>query len=141
MDPEIRTSFHIAGDDFSPEDITQQLGIIPDEIWYKGDQVKNLKLIRKQTAWCLTSELETPSLNINDYIVPLIEVLYPKREILVSVCNGLGLYCEISCVIEIVNQAPILHLDPDISGKIHDLNTHLDFDIYCFREEDSERLC
>ena len=129
MDPEIRIEFHIIGENFSPEGFTKIINISPTRVWHVGDSVTKTKLLRKKNAWCFSKKVNKESLDINDYISPIVDELLPKRKIISSFCASQDLYLEISCVIYIINQTPILHLDPALLTKLHKLNVDVDFDI------------
>lgn len=137
MDPEIRVEFHLVGNEITPQEITDILGITPSRIFIKGEKrfpKLNLKPTHKENAWSLRASKDISSLDINDYIKPVVEILFPIREKLIILCEEKDLYSELSCVIEIIEQSPIMHLEPDLISKIALLQTHIDFDIILTEE-------
>jgi len=129
MDPEIKVEFHITGTKITPDEITNFLGISPTDTWNLGDSIQGTKLKRKHNGWCYSIGVQENTLDVVDYIVPLINFLLPKSELIIKVCQEHGLFSEIACSIYVANQTPVLHLDTEVMSNLVRMKTHLDFDL------------
>jgi len=129
MDPEIRVEFILTGTKITPDEITNLLGITPTKTWEHGEPIKGTILRRKYNGWCFSIENEKESLDLMDYIQPLVDSILPKSELITRIIKEYELVSEISCGIYIVEQTPIFHFDPEIMAKLVKINTEVDIDI------------
>ena len=62
---QIGVSLRIMGEVFDIEKLTEQLGVLPSETWYKGDLIRNTGKRRTYTAWIYNIDrLETLDIGI-----------------------------------------------------------------------------
>jgi hypothetical protein len=129
MDPKIKVEFRITGTKITAEEITNFLGISPTSTWNLGDSIQGTKIRRKHNGWCISIGNIENSLDLMDYIEPLIKFLLPKSELIAEFCSGNGLYCEIACTIYIIDQTPIINFSPILFSNLAELKTNLDIDL------------
>ncbi|OMC69255.1 hypothetical protein BK126_11040 [Paenibacillus sp. FSL H7-0326] len=126
------TEFSIIGELFTAEDITSQLEIAPSEFYTKGDKIKNRDIVRKESAWSISTGYEE-SLDINMQLNKLISVLKNKKNELLELKRSHDLFYKFFIVIKIEqNQTPAIYLDIDTISFVNDIGAELDFDLYVF---------
>ncbi len=124
--------FAIIGENFTKQNITNQLQIEPTEFYSKGDKIKNRDLYRKETAWSLATEYEE-SLDINLQLNKLISILNDKKEELLKLKRTYNLFYKFFIVIKIEeNETPAIYLDTTTISFANDLGIEFDFDLYIF---------
>lgn len=79
----VMVEFTLTGDQFNPDFIAERLEIKPNEIYYKGDQAKHRKAVRKETCWSINTGYQE-SLDVNIQLRDVIEKIRPKKMILKS---------------------------------------------------------
>ncbi|MEK5057532.1 MULTISPECIES: DUF4279 domain-containing protein [unclassified Paenibacillus] len=128
----VMTEFSIIGELFTAEDITSQLEIAPSEFYTKGDKIKNRDIVRKESAWSISTGYEE-SLDINMQLNKLISVLKNKKNELLELKRSHDLFYKFFIVIKIEqNQTPAIYLDIDTISFVNDIGAELDFDLYVF---------
>lgn len=128
MDPEVKVEFIISGE-VVPQIITDKLGLQPSRIWEKGDIIKNTKIVRKQNGWCLSSSLQSPSIDVESHIQSILDTLLPKANELVKLCKNYRLYSEFACSIDLIYKTPIINLSLNTLNEISKLKSGIDIDI------------
>lgn len=129
MDPKIRTEFQIVSKQLSPEEITDQLGIVPTRKLYLGDLIGGSQIRMKANIWCFSVCIQEETLNASDYLTPLVESLLPIKEKILKLYKNKQISCVIECGLHIIEQTPILDLTPVLLLNIAELNANLDIDI------------
>ncbi|MCM3130555.1 DUF4279 domain-containing protein (plasmid) [Paenibacillus urinalis] len=128
----VMAEFAIIGENFTKQNITNQLQIEPTEFYSKGDKIKNRDLYRKETAWSLATEYEE-SLDINLQLNKLISILNDKKEELLKLKRTYNLFYKFFIVIKIEeNETPAIYLDTTTISFANDLGIEFDFDLYIF---------
>ncbi|MFD2701427.1 DUF4279 domain-containing protein [Paenibacillus shunpengii] len=128
----VMTEFSIIGELFTAEDITSQLEITPSEFYTKGDKIKNRDIVRKESAWSISTGYEE-SLDINMQLNKLISVLKNKKNELLELKRSHDLFYKFFIVIKIEqNQTHAIYLDIDTISFVNDIGAELDFDLYVF---------
>ncbi|MED1724657.1 DUF4279 domain-containing protein [Brevibacillus parabrevis] len=128
----VMVEFTLTGDQFNPDLITEKLEIKPNEIYYKGDQVKHRKAVRKETCWSINTGYQE-SLDVNIQLRDVLEKIWPKKNDLreLQVENNLEIkFCIVIKIEE--NQTPAIYLDSDIIAFAHEIKAEFDFDLYIY---------
>ena len=125
----IKVEFVLTGTRLSPDGIIHLLGITPVRTWQKGDSIQDTKLRRKHNGWCLSIKGNENSIDLADYITPLLEVLLPKSELITDICREYELDAEFSCVIYIKDEAPIINFSTTNVINLAKLHAAIDVDI------------
>ncbi|MCK4261111.1 MAG: DUF4279 domain-containing protein [Halanaerobiales bacterium] len=122
----------IVGEDFKLDIITNELDILPTEHWVKGEQVPNRNTVRKDTCWSYGLGSEE-TLNINIQLLKLVEILCPKKDILIRLKKMLQLEYLILVTINIENDVkPIIGIKSTVIELMNDIGAELDIDLYLF---------
>lgn len=129
MVPKIQVEFRITGTQVPPDKITQLLNMNPTRTWLMGDSIQGTKLRRKQNGWCFSIDKLEDNINLEEYIQPLVKVLLSKAQSIRQICQKYDLSSEISCVIYVTDDTPIINLNPTVISEIADLNSIIDIDI------------
>jgi hypothetical protein len=87
MIPEIEADFRLVGSNIFPDDITRFLGITPSVTWLAGEYVQKTMLRRKEHGWLLKGIGPHQTYEMSDVIFPLLDVLLPKSELIVELCD------------------------------------------------------
>jgi hypothetical protein len=130
MNPEIKAEFQIKSDYRSNEEITYILGIAPTKEIKKNELIKGSKIKMTKNLWAFSIENPIESLDICDFILPLLVSLERKKEAILELSHEDGIHCVIECPIYIHDQTPIMSLSTEVIHRIYELNTEIDFDIY-----------
>ncbi|PSF39549.1 hypothetical protein C7H19_01805 [Aphanothece hegewaldii CCALA 016] len=132
MKSEISVSLTLTGLDLQPDKITTKLGINPTKIWFKGDLINLKGKIRySDNGWSLKSQLDE-SMELEAHIKSIFEQLQPVWKDLKEIC--FFYQTEISCVVYVSEQVPIIYFNSEILNQIHQLNAALDVDLYILPE-------
>ncbi|MCR8842638.1 DUF4279 domain-containing protein [Paenibacillus sp. SC116] len=134
----VKAYFSLFGDDFPLDVVTEQLGIKPTMAYRKGDVIKRKSSIkhdgrvhyRKETAWDLGMDYEE-SLDVDDQLSKIINVLSDKREVIVEIQNRFCVECKLFIVI-IVEEGltPVLFLNKRAIDFAHAIHAEIDIDLY-----------
>jgi len=138
MLPKIRADFCITGIEIPPDKITSLLGISPTKTWQVGESIQGTALKRKFNGWCISKEYER-DLNLVKPVKSLLEILLPKSKVINHICNEYKLECEMSCVIYVTDETPIIDFEQDVISKLAELKTTLDIDIILTRTSQNQK--
>lgn len=120
--------FKLYGENFDPEEITNKLLIQPTETGKKGERGKYM--ILKKSYWEVSTDYEV-SLDINDQLRKIVNLLKDKKDVIVDLQNSLGLECKFQLVIMIRNeQTPACYLEKEMIHFASSINAFFDFDMY-----------
>lgn len=124
--------FSIYGENFDIKEVSDKLGMTPDESWIKGDRINNQNITRKETCWSINTGYQE-SLDINVQLDEIISKIGSKREILVQIQKKLLVECKFDIVIKIENnQSPAIYLERDKIAFANIIQAEFDFDLYVF---------
>lgn len=133
MIPEIKAEFILTGKQISPDEITRLLGMYPTRTWKEGDFIQETKLRRKHNGWCFSVSSDKNSLDLEDYISPILRALLPKSDTIKCVSDEYGLASELSCAIYIRDETPSINLGIETLTGLAKLVTTFDIDIILTR--------
>lgn len=74
----VRASLRIMGEHFDIHKVTEVLGMHPNEVWNKGELIRNTKKKRTYTAWIYNTEL-SESFNIDSLARKIMEIFSKKQ--------------------------------------------------------------
>ncbi|MCA1060313.1 DUF4279 domain-containing protein [Rossellomorea aquimaris] len=137
MNTEINVEFCLYGDELNPDDITESLELVPSLRYKKGDLIKEKgTLTRVEGCW----EIETgyaPSLDINDALVKMKDILHDKKEKIIEIKRAGKLGCRWTIVIKVYeDDVPGMHFSSSmLSFIVNDLEAEMDICQYVIREE------
>ncbi len=129
MDPRINVEFQIKSSQIKPEEITSFLGINPTRKLYFGDFISGSQIRMKTNMWCFSVDIQDKTLDLSDYISPIITQLLPKKAFISKLCQENEVSCVFECGIHIIEQTPIVDFSPKLLSSITELNANLDIDI------------
>jgi hypothetical protein len=126
----VKVKFSIYDHEFDPELVTQRLGIIPTECWFKGDKIEGRKILkRKETGWVLSTEYEESS-DVNDQLIKVIGVLEDKVNLLKEISEKYNAKLKIDIIIRVRNgKTPVIILSQRIISFVHGTNARIDIDV------------
>ena len=126
----IMVELAVFGDEFDPEVMTKRLSIFPDRFWKKGDSIRNLKIVRKESSWMLSTGY-VESLYLENQLKEIIARLYPKKDEFIALKKELNVDCKIFAVAIIRdNQTPSIYFDSSVIDFIHEIDAEIDIDLY-----------
>ncbi|WP_078125169.1 DUF4279 domain-containing protein [Leptospira alexanderi] len=128
---EIKAYFSLIGDEFSPNEISEILSIMPTETFKKGDTVPGKATWqRKETSWSLGTNYDE-SLDINIQLDKVISQLQTKIDQINYVMEKFNLISKTRVVIRVKdNQSPAIYLDHDKIDFFHKIRSTIEFDLY-----------
>lgn len=120
--------FTLYGEDFDPEEITNKLLIKPTETGRKGERGRYR--ILTESYWEVSTDYEV-SLDINDQLHKIVNLLKDKKDMIVELQNSLELECKFQLVIKVSNeQTPAVYLEEEMIHFASSINAWFDFDMY-----------
>jgi hypothetical protein len=129
MKPKIQVEFQITGSQKLPDEITDLLQIVPSRIWRENDSIQGTKLKRKENGWCLSLKDDENSIDLADYVLPLLKVLRSKSKVITQMYKEFDLRCEMSCAIYINDETPIINFTHEVIASLAELGAYVDIDI------------
>lgn len=130
----IKTEFVITGENFDLDRITQELEIQPTEQWIKGEQIpnRNKKIVRVDTCWSYSLGEEV-SLDMNNQLIKLLELLSPKKNKLLELKKMFNIEFLILVIINVENDnKPTISIKTPAVEFLHYINAELDVALYIF---------
>lgn len=128
----IMVEFSIYGDKFEPDDITEQLDILPCETYLKGELIKNGKIVRKETSWSINTGYEN-SYDINEQLEKIVMLLESKTDKLVNLKNSFNLNMLFMIVIKIENkEIPAMYFKRKFLSFLNKIGAEVGFDTYIY---------
>lgn len=133
----VKVEFKVVGDNFSPDIITERLGVYPTVSWLKNEPIPNReKLLRKTCLWSLCVGYEE-SINIMIQIEQVIKKLAKVRETLVILKKEFDLNYYIDVFINIENgEKPAINLDYTTIKFLHDIEAEFRMDMCIFDNDE-----
>ncbi len=121
-------SFRVVGFDGSPDEITAELGIAPDQHWIKGESISDQGGIHTHSRWAISRPISMDD-SLENQLGALLDVLEARADAVRSVVAN----CEAGiCVYGYIREAthPETYLEPETLARLVRLNLSLDFDFY-----------
>ena len=121
-------SFCVVNFDGSPDKITNELGIDPDQHWIKGEPIDDRGGIQTHSRWAITRAIGTGD-SLQNQLGTLLEVLETRADAVRAVAAkyeaGISVY-------GFIREAthPETYLDHETLARIVGLELSLDFDFY-----------
>ena len=142
--PTIKILFYLAGDDFSEQDISNELGVVADDFRAKDDWpdvIKNNKNLQEQikieTVWCVSIK-EEHSYAVSKQFEKMINMFKDKKDIISKLREKLGLVANFEIVINMeIGDEPEMVLTKEIINFASSLDAEIGFDMYVFCEHES----
>jgi hypothetical protein len=121
-------SLRVVGFDGSPDKITAELGIDPDQQWIKGESINEQGGIHTHSRWAITRPISMED-SLENQLGALLEVLEARADAVRSVAAD---YEAGICVYGYIREAthPETYLEPETLARLVELNLSLDFDFY-----------
>lgn len=127
---QIGGSLRIMGDDFNCDEITDALGILPTNIWKKGEQIRNSSRKYSYSAWIYDIK-KINTLYLCDISEKILYLFNNKIGAIKQLIDVYGLEISIDFVIIIENkEAPAIVFTPDFVNFASKLGARLDIDTY-----------
>jgi len=131
MQPKIRFHFQLIGDQITPEEISNYLGIAPSETWLTGDLTRGHGPRKKHNGWRLSTELYQTH-DLDEQLIPLMAKILPKSREITQLIQKYNLTGEVSCHVDVVDVVPSINLKPDLLSKLAELGVYLDIDVVLY---------
>lgn len=127
----IMIEFCLFGDEFNPEELTQEFCLKPTESYKKGSK-SNQNIQRKESCWSLSIDY-TETLYLSELLDTLLEKLEGIKEKIVKLNKELELTCKFFIVVNIVeNEKPAIYLNKRAIEFANFVDAEFDFDFYIF---------
>lgn len=124
--------FSIYGDSFDIDDITYRLNIFPTETKLKGIIPVGRKRPSIETSWRISTN-EDESLDINNQLTQLIELLHAKTACLCDIKSLSNVNFVFAFVVKVENgEKPAMHFSTDSLKFISSIGAEIDIDLYIY---------
>jgi len=128
----VMIEFSIYGEEFKPNYITEQLGIMPSETYLKGEIIRNGRAERKETAWTISTGYEV-SIDINEQLEKIMLLLEGKIDKLVELKDSLCLNMLFMIVVKIENnEVPAMYFKKRFIDFASRIGAEVGFDTYIY---------
>jgi hypothetical protein len=142
--PTIEIVFCLTGDEFLEKDISNKLGITPDEFRTREnwpDAIKNNKdlpdYLRPRTVWSIG--VKGHDYAVSNQFEKMMNLLKGKERIINEIEKKLSLIPMFTIVIHMnVGGGPEMLLPKEVINFVSLLNAEIGFDIYIYGDEDDE---
>ena len=121
-------SFRVVGFDGSPDQISAELGIDPDQHWIKGEPINDKGGIQTHSRWAITRPIGIED-SLQNQLGALLDLLEKRADSVRSVADN---YEAGICVYGHIQEStyPETYLKPETLARLAGLNLSLDFDFY-----------
>ncbi|USK32590.1 DUF4279 domain-containing protein [Bacillus sp. F19] len=136
---QVMAYFSLFGETFPTDEVTEMLGIEPNEVYNKGDLivrppnpnvVTKGRIYRKETSWSFGTTYEE-SFDVKDQLDQVLKPLKNKTEIINRLKLKYGLTTQITIVIVMEDGVtPGLHLESDQIEFANQVGAEFDIDLY-----------
>jgi hypothetical protein len=127
--------FALKGNNFDPQVLTNEIGIIPTDTWKAGDKGK-YKLTLKYSCWELSTDVGREYIMVSNLVEEIVNKLFDKIEIINELKNRYNLYSVLEIVMYVdTNEeqtTPSLGHDLKTIEFLYRTQTETDVDIYRF---------
>jgi hypothetical protein len=136
-DPRLENRYHvwllIHSFECPPDEITEQLGLMPTKTRVKGEyrtvgKKKPIKLLNKESSWIMESELSNAT-PLEEQIQELLKKILPQEQNISALLKKYKV--ELNCAIYYYEANPGINLEQNLLMELSQLNIPLYFDIYC----------
>lgn len=125
----IKLRLVLTSDNFSPDEMTRRARLEFPRKWNRGDVVHSLaKNVHTQNG-CM---LEVTSSSLSRASQTIRQLLTPCAEALSALPPGIDV--ELSCIVQVTDGSPEVHMDSEMIKFAAMLNASLDVDIYVLAE-------
>ncbi|MCX6147826.1 MAG: DUF4279 domain-containing protein [Candidatus Kapabacteria bacterium] len=134
----IKIEFTIFGDNFNPNELTTQIGILPTGTYLKDTEIplyeglirKGQPKLYKESSWEYSTEY-VENLFLDEIIDPIIDIFSKKINLIYNYIQKNDLTFKIFIVVEIINKkTPALGAHKKLIDFAHALDAEIEFDIY-----------
>lgn len=128
MVPEVGVAFLLLGENISPEQVTNRVGLQPTRAWRRGDSVQETLLKRREDGWLLGLPRKN-TIEFEEELCALLDKIEPQRNAIAEACKNLNLKSLISCVVYVSDETPILGLSNETMNRMASLGADFDLDL------------
>ncbi len=133
MISEIGVAFLLHGENVSPEEITNLVGLQPTRTWRMGDSVQKTLLKHKKDGWLLGLPRKR-TINFEEELCSLLDKVEPHRDNIIKARERLNLGSLIRCVAYVSDQTPILGFSNKTINRMASLGADFDLDLILIAE-------
>lgn len=124
--------------DFSPEEISERLGLEAYRAWRLGDPRPGSDRNYAFSNWQGCYQ-ESPGINAGEQCRKITEILLDKKDILKELKKEYNIYYTISVVSNIYDaEQPIMYFEKDVIKFCSETETEIDIDQYIYTNDDEE---
>jgi hypothetical protein len=136
----IEAKLMIQGNQYTPNQLSNIIDIIPHRSYLKGDlKSSRSKIIREKNTWIYIKKTEDDRDHIvkfEDLIEQLVSSFDDRRSQLKDISKTMEI--KIFCAIYGIKYWPALIISPKVSNFLSDIDANLEFDLYGLFEEDKD---
>lgn len=126
----INIEFVITGDVFDLNYITENINLIPTDLWNKGDLVKNGVRKRDHTCWSFSIGSHE-SYDIRNQWKTFLDVMKNKESIIKKISKEYKLDFLVLATIEVYDDMkPYITIEKDVMEFTSNINAKIDIDLY-----------
>ncbi len=131
---EVKTYFKITGD-FNPDEVTEKLGIVPDEHWKKGDvryKLKDKVSLYEFSMWKTGLSKTTNEYYVENQMLKTVAALKTKTDVLNKIKEDNDVKFTLQVVPEFYSkkEKPVFALGNEIIDFCSLTHTEIDYDYY-----------
>lgn len=130
----VKAEFSIIGDEFDLEVVTKMLNLIPSESYKKGDDIKGRSIKRIESCWSISTK-EEESMDVNEQLDQIIEILKDKVEVLLKLRKMYEIEYLVMIIVKIENnEKPAMCFGRKFIKFINEIQAEFHIDMYIYSE-------
>jgi hypothetical protein len=129
MIPKSKVELRLTGTQFSPEEITNLIGVSPTRVFRMGESIQGTKLTWKSNGWCYSLNDYKDTYDLGEEISVLLDRINVFSKKIIEVCEEKNLFSEISCAVYMKDETPAINLNQQIIAQLNEFKTTIDVDI------------
>jgi hypothetical protein len=136
--PNMNVALRLTGLGFSPEDVTDMIGLAPTRTWRLGDSVQGTRLTRKHDGWVFELPYRE-TYDMDSLVRELLDAVEPYKNKIEAASSRFGLDREISFGVYVRDEAPTSWFAADTLSRVATLKANLDIDMILLGEKPTQR--
>jgi hypothetical protein len=124
----------IAGNEFDPDEATNQIGLEPTRIWFQTDRLLLLEKELPKVEWSIGGKKRNFD-EVEEAVQQVLEAIWPAREKIRSYVRLNGLRSAFICAVFIYTEPPMYCLSAESMRRMASFQAEFSMVIYDYRDD------
>ncbi|HTU32706.1 MAG TPA: DUF4279 domain-containing protein [Candidatus Acidoferrum sp.] len=126
--PLVEVALRLAGQGFSPDDVTALVGLSPTKTWRCGDSIQGTWLQRKNDGWSF-GLLQRETYEMDAFLRELLDAIEPYKAKIVEAAERFHLDVEVSFGVYVRDETPASWFAAETIRRLASIGASLDVDM------------